>query len=85
MNNLTESPYCRCGQIESTSNYLLYCQSFHDLRINMFDSLHFVNAINVPITSKLLFFGKSELDKDITIAIFLEVQTYMYTVKPIRF
>ena len=51
----------------------------------MFDSLHFVNAINVPITSKLLFFGKSELDKDITIAIFLEVQTYIYTVKPIRF
>ena len=68
--NLVDSPYCACGQVESTSHFLISCKKYTDLRNEL------MYTINYPVTIdlKLLLKGSDTLSVDQNIDIFIKVQ-----------
>ena len=65
-----DSPNCACGQVESTSDILISCKKYTDLRNE------FMYTINYPVTIdlKLLLKGSDTLSVDQNIDMFIKVQ-----------
>jgi hypothetical protein len=63
--NLVDSPNCACGQVESTSHFLISCKKYTDLHNEL------MYTINYPVTIdvKLLLKGSDTLSVDQNIAI----------------
>ena len=71
--NLVDSPNCACGQVESTSHFLISCKTYTDLRNEL------MYTINYPVTIdvKLLLKGSDTLSADQNIDIFIKVQNFI--------
>ena len=71
--NIVDSPNCTCGQIETTSHFLLYCNKYNDLRNETIFSINYPVIHNV----KLFLFGSEALNSDQNKDIFLKVQKFI--------
>jgi hypothetical protein len=71
--NLVDSPNCACGQVESTSHFLISCKKYAYLRNE------FMHTINYPVTIdvKLLLKRSDTLSVDQNIDIFIKVQIFI--------
>jgi hypothetical protein len=71
--NLLDSPNCACGQVESTSHFLISCKKFNDWRNEL------MYTINYPVTIdvKLLLKGSDTLSVYQNIDIFIKVQNFI--------
>jgi hypothetical protein len=71
--NLVDSPNCACGQVESTSHFLISCKKYTDLRNEL------MYTINYPVTIdlNLLLKGSDTLSVDQNIDIFIKVQNFI--------
>ena len=72
--NLTASPLCICGEIESTPHYLLSCPRYTILRRELL-----IELADIPseITINLLLFGSNDLNEEQNIHIFKSTQSYI--------
>ena len=75
MKNIENDPYCLCGEIETTSHYLLHCQRYHNLRVNL------ENELNFPITYNVLLFGEADRDFEFNKKVFIAVQNFILNTK----
>ena len=75
--NITESPLCQCGSIESAEHYLLFCPMYQNSRIELLNS---INPICRP-SSKIMLFGDTKLSLESNNAIFSAVQEYITKTK----
>jgi hypothetical protein len=68
-----DSPNCACGQVESTSHFLISCKKYTDLRKEI------VYTINYPVTIdvKLLLKGSDTLSVDQNIDILIKVHNFI--------
>jgi hypothetical protein len=71
--NLVDSPNFACGQVKSTSHFLISCKQYTDLRNEL------MYTINYPVTIdvKLLLKGSDTLSVDQNIDIFIKVQNFI--------
>ena len=75
LKNIENDPYCSCGEIETTSHYLLHCQRYHNLRVNL------ENELNFPITYNVLLFGEADRDFEFNKKVFIAVQNFILNTK----
>ena len=75
--NLVDSPNCACGQVESTSHFLISCKQYTDLRNEL------MHTINYPVTIdvKLLLKGSDTLSVYQNIDIVFKVQNFIHKSK----
>jgi hypothetical protein len=68
-----DSPNCACGQVESTSHFLISCKKYTDLRNEL------MYTINYPVTIdvKLLLMESDTLSVDHNIDIFIKVHNFI--------
>jgi hypothetical protein len=68
-----DSPNCACGQVESTSHFLISCKKYTDLRNEL------MYTINYPVTIdvKLLLMESGTLSVDHNIDIFIKVHNFI--------
>jgi hypothetical protein len=68
-----DSPNCACGQVESTSHFLISCKKYTDLRYEL------MYTINYPVTIdvKLLLKESDTLSVDKNIDIFIKIQNFI--------
>ena len=68
-----DSPNCACGQVESTSHFLISCTKYTDLRNEL------MYTINYPVTIdlKLLLKGSDTLSVDQNIDILIKVHNFI--------
>jgi hypothetical protein len=73
MSNVTFQGNSACGQVESTSHFLISCKTYTDLRNEL------MYTINYPVTIdvKLLLKGSDTLSVDQNIDIFIKVQNFI--------
>ena len=69
--NIEPSPLCSCGEVESTSHYLLYCRKYDQERRSLFISLS-----RQPPLSVLLYGDKNYSVQD-NEHIFISVQKFI--------
>ena len=74
LKNIEDNPHCTCGEIETTSHFLLDCQKYSHERLAF-------NEINFPITCELLLFGDDNLSYDTNVQIFAIVQDFIIKTK----
>jgi hypothetical protein len=75
-----DSPNCTCGQVESTSHFLISCTKYTDLRNEL------MYTINYPVTIdlKLLLKGSDTLSIDQNIDIFIKVHNLFLKAKDLH-
>ena len=73
LRNLTDSPLCRCGNIENSEHYILQCRLYHQPRIEMLQYLSQICYVSVDV----LLFGDSSLSVEVNNRIFLSVQKFI--------
>ena len=73
LKSLTESPLCRCGNIENSEHYLLQCRFYHQLRTEMLQYLHQICYVSLDV----LLFGDSSLSIEVNNRIFLTGQKFI--------
>ncbi len=73
--NLTNSPLCSCGVVESTDHYLLRCPNFDN------PSQHYLNNLPCPLLLQNLLFGSEYLSIDQNMFDFIQVQKYIEATK----
>lgn len=71
--NLVDSPNCTCGQVETSSHFLLNCTKYDTIREELILSIPF----SIPIDSHLLLFGSNLLNTIQNKEIFLKVQKFI--------
>ena len=74
LRKLTDSPLCRCGNIENAEHYLLHCHLYHQPR-----NVMFLNSIPqlCRVSADVLLFGDCSLSYDTNSKIFLSVQKFI--------
>lgn len=77
LKNLTDSPLCRCGDIENSQHYFLYCYYYSVQRNEMLCSLSQLCNVSLDV----LLFGDSSLSVDINTQIFAAVQKFIMDTK----
>ena len=70
---ITDSPLCRCGEIENTAHYFMSCRLYHNQRVDL------TNIISryTPVTLKIVLYDSSMLPLNINNAIFEAVHKYI--------
>lgn len=71
--NITDSPLCTCGEIETTKHFLFSCPRYTAERNVMFNSL----PIQCAPSLNLLLYGDSHYDNSINELIFQAVQQFI--------
>ena len=71
LKNIENNPYCSCGEIETTAHFLLHCQNYHDLRIEL------ENSLNFPITLNVLLYGDIDRDFEFNKHVCINVQKFI--------
>ena len=77
LKNITESPLCRCGDIENTYHFFSQCPHYRNSRTELFESVSQYKEISLD----LLLFGDISLPYDTNEKIFGKVQKYIITTK----
>ena len=75
LKNIEANPLCTCGEVESTSHFLLYCPQYQNQRQNL------RIKIGIPLSLNLLLYGDSNLSYETNRTIFLNVQEYIKNTK----
>ena len=71
--NISESPYCQCGEIEDTYHFFYICPIYNEKRAILFDNLSSFQ----PITLQLLLFGVKDGSYEENSLIFKHVQSFI--------
>ena len=50
--NLVDSPNCACGQVESTSHFLISCKKYTDLRNELMYTINYPVTIDLNLLTK---------------------------------
>lgn len=75
--NITDSPLCRCGNIETTQHFFFQCRYYHEQRAELLDSVsHFAN-----VSLNLLLSGDASLPFETNVTIFERTQKYIRDTK----
>ena len=71
--HITDSPLCRCGEIENTEHYFMSCRLYHNQRVDL------MNIISryTPVTLQIVLYGSNMLPLNINNAIFEAVHKYI--------
>ena len=77
LKNITESPLCRCGSIENTEHFFLYCR-YHQAQPDELISV--IRPYHVP-TTNLFLYGDDNLSEHTNKLIFESVQTFIIGTK----
>ena len=77
LKNITESPLCRCGSIENTEHFFLYCR-YHQAQRDELISV--ITPYQVP-TTNLFLYGDENLSEQTNKLIFESVQTFIIGTK----
>ena len=77
LKNITDSPLCRCGSIENTEHFFLYCRYYQDQRDEL---LSVVTPYQVP-TVNLFLYGDTTLSQYTNTIIFESVQKFIIGTK----
>ena len=73
LKNMSDSPFCACGQIEDADHFLLHCIEYADSRNMLYNSL----SSYPQITTQLLLYGNPRISDDSNIIIFSAVHNYI--------
>ena len=73
LRKLTNSPLCRCGNIENAEHYLLHCHLYRQPGNVMLNSISQLCHVSVDV----LLFGDCSLSYDTNSKIFLSVQKFI--------
>ena len=79
LKNLTDPPLCRCGDIENSQHYFLYCYYYYEQRNEMLHSLSQLCNVSLDV----LLFGNSSLSVDVNTQIFAALQKFIRDTKRI--
>ncbi|MES9994334.1 MAG: reverse transcriptase family protein [Candidatus Thiodiazotropha sp.] len=77
LKNITESPLCRCGSIENTEHFFLYCRYYQEQRDEL---LSVVMPYQIP-TVNLFLYGDKNLSQQTNKVIFESVQKFIIGTK----
>lgn len=80
LRNLTDSPNCRCGSIETNSHFLLFCPLYRNLRRDLIDSVTQLST-GITVNEQLLLYGSNELTDKQNCDLFLLVQNFIIKTK----
>ncbi|KAK3108292.1 hypothetical protein FSP39_005044 [Pinctada imbricata] len=69
--NISDSPFCSCGSIETARHYLLHCSNFANIRTRT------LNQLSQTYDFKTLLYGDPSLTHDENTLIFETVQEYI--------
>ena len=75
--NLVSDPLCFCGAVENNFHYLMECQMYNIMRMEMYDT---VNRYS-DVTETVLLFGDNSLSIESNEAIFRAVHKYIHQTK----
>ena len=75
--NLVSDPLCFCGAVENNFHYLMKCQMYNIMRMEMFDT---VNRYS-DVTETVLLFGDNSLSIESNEAIYRAVHKYIHQTK----
>ena len=75
--NITESPFCRCGQVENSHHYLRCCPFYTAQRNELFNAVSEYQTISL----NLLLYGDASLPYTTNVLIFEKVQKYISDTK----
>ena len=71
LKNIEPSPLCTCGEVESTSHYLLYCRKYDQERHSLFTSLNMQPPLSV------LLYGDKNCSLQYNEHLFISVQKFI--------
>ena len=77
LKNLTDTPLCRCGNIENSEHFFLQCRYYHRQRLEMIQTI----SPLCHITLDVLLFGDSSLSMNTNTSIFTAVQKFIVETK----
>lgn len=77
LKNITDSPLCRCGNIENAHHFFLVCSFYRDARADLMYTISRVTNV----TLEILLFGDSTLSLDSNKIIFEAVHKYIKETK----
>lgn len=75
--HVTDSPSCRCGDIENTEHFFMYCRFYRDQRAELINTVSEVS----PVTLNVLLHGNSMLPVHTNTLIFEAVQKFIQDTK----
>ena len=75
--NIIDSPHCRCGAIENTSHFFLFCPLYDDLRRNLYRSL----PQDFPPSTNLFLNGDINASFDVNIMVVEAVHDFILGTK----
>ena len=77
LKNFTDTPLCRCGNIENSEHFFLQCRYYHRQRQEMIQTI----SPLCHITLDVLLFGDSSLSMNTNTSIFTAVQKFIVETK----
>ena len=73
--NITNSPYCSCGQTEDAYHFFFACKNYSRARNNLFNRLFSLDLVNID--TKLLLSGDNALPVQMNMNIFTAVHKFI--------
>ena len=78
MRNICNSSLCRCGNIETNSNFIFKCPFYTDARLNPKAT---IESLNTTFDEPTLLYGNELLSNEGNASIYLHFQTYIHKTK----